>query len=236
MDNHKHVKDLLKQFSNSSDYIKNSGVKNRYLFPYIPTMIIDNFYEEPDLWREFALKQEFFKGNRGSWPGLRSKLLHEINQDVFNVVLRKLLMVMHQYGYTEFLELQTAFQLIDETYGRGWVHDDDPKLNIAGVLYLNKEAPLGSGTAIFKDQNDFNGDKYTEMFMDDVLLASPEERSKYEKYREEQVAHFEKTVTAESVYNRLIIFDTRNWHSAEKFFGDSTDSSRLTQVFFGRIK
>ncbi len=232
----KHVKQLIEQFSGSSEYIKQSGIKNRYLYPYIPTIVIDNFYEEPDLWREYALSQEFYKGDRGSWPGLRTKLLHELDQDIFRVTLRKLLMVMAQYGYSEFLELQTGFQMIDGTYGRGWVHDDDPKLNIAGVIYLNKEAPLGSGTTIYKDQNDFNGDKYTEMFMDDVLIASPEDRAKYEKYREEQVAHFQKTVTVESVYNRLIIFDTRNWHSAEKFFGDSVDSARLTQVIFGKIR
>jgi hypothetical protein len=232
----KHVKQLIEQFSGSSEYIKQSGIKNRYLHPYIPTIVIDNFYEEPDLWREYALSQEFYKGDRGSWPGLRTKLLHELDQDIFRVTLRKLLMVMAQYGYSEFLELQTGFQMIDGTYGRGWVHDDDPKLNIAGVIYLNKEAPLGSGTTIYKDQNDFNGDKYTEMFMDDVLIASPEDRAKYEKYREEQVAHFQKTVTVESVYNRLIIFDTRNWHSAEKFFGDSVDSARLTQVIFGKIR
>jgi hypothetical protein len=232
----KHVKQLIEQFSGSSEYIKQSGIKNRYTHPYIPTIVIDNFYEEPDLWREYALSQEFYKGDRGSWPGLRTKLLHELDDNIFRVTLRKLLMVMAQYGYSEFLELQTAFQMIDGTYGRGWVHDDDPKLNIAGVIYLNKEAPLDAGTTIYKDQNDFNGDKYTEMFMDDVLLASPEERSKYEKYREEQVAHFEKTVTVESVYNRLILFDTRNWHSAEKFFGNSVESSRLTQVVFGKIR
>jgi hypothetical protein len=232
----KHVKQLIEQFSGSSEYIKQSGIKNRYLYPYIPTIVIDNFYEEPDLWREYALSQEFYKGDRGSWPGLRTKLLHELDQDIFRVTLRKLLMVMSQYGYSEFLELQTGFQMIDSTYGRGWVHDDDPKLNIAGVIYLNKEAPLDSGTTIYKDQNDFNGDKYTEMFMDDVLIASPEDRAKYEKYREEQVAHFQKTITVESVYNRLIIFDTRNWHSAEKFFGNSVESSRLTQVVFGKIR
>jgi len=232
----KHVEQLKQMNSKSAEFIKNSGIKNRYVFPYLPTMVIDNFYDEPDLWRDFALSQEFFKGERGSWPGLRTKLLHEIDKDIFHVVMRKLLIILNQYGFSRFDELQTAFQYIDETYGRGWVHDDDPKLNIAGVIYLNKEAPIGSGTVIYKDQDDFNGDQYSDMFMNDVLLSNPAERETFAKYRQEQVAHFSKSIEMESVYNRCIIFDPRNWHSAENFFGSTPNDSRLTQVFFIRAR
>jgi hypothetical protein len=222
--------------SRSADFIKNSGIKNRYVFPYLPTMVFDNFYEDPDVWREFALRQEYFKGERGSWPGLRTKMLHEIDENIFRVTMRKLLMIVRQYGFTHFDELQTTFQLIDRTYGRGWVHDDDPKLNIAGLVYLNKDAPLGSGTVIYQDQDDFNGEQYTELFMNDVLLSDSAERETFAKYRQEQVAHFTKSIEIESVYNRCIIFDPRNWHSAENFFGDNIADSRLTQVFFIRAR
>ena len=63
----KHVEQLKQMNSRSADFIKNSGIKNRYVFPYLPTMVFDNFYEDPDVWREFALRQEYFKGERGSW-------------------------------------------------------------------------------------------------------------------------------------------------------------------------
>jgi len=232
----KHVEQLKQQNSQSAEFIKNSGIKNRYVFPYLPTMVIDNFYEDPDVWREFALRQEYFKGERGSWPGLRSKMLHELDENIFRVTMRKLLMVVRQYGFTHFDELQTTFQHIDNTYGRGWVHDDDPRLNIAGLIYLNKDAPLGSGTVIYQDQDDFNGEQYSQLFMDDVLLSTPEERETFAKYRQEQVAHFTKSIEIESVYNRCIIFDPRNWHSAEKFFGENFVDSRLTQVFFIRAR
>jgi len=232
----KHVEQLKQMNSRSADFIKNSGIKNRYVFPYLPTMVFDNFYEDPDVWREFALRQEYFKGERGSWPGLRTKMLHEIDENIFRVTMRKLLMIVRQYGFTHFDELQTTFQLIDRTYGRGWVHDDDPKLNIAGLVYLNKDAPLGSGTVIYQDQDDFNGEQYTELFMNDVLLSDSAERETFAKYRQEQVAHFTKSIEIESVYNRCIIFDPRNWHSAENFFGDNIADSRLTQVFFIRAR
>ncbi len=227
-----HVNQLLQMGKTSKAFIKESGIKNRYLNPFLPTMVFDNFYEDPDLWREYALSQKFFKGDRGSWPGLRTKFLHELNQDIFRVTMRKLLMIVHQYGFTRFDELQTTFQYIDESYGRGWVHDDDPKLNIAGVIYLNKGTVLDAGTTIYQDQSDFDGERYSNIFMEDVLTASQEERLKYAKYREEQVRHFTPSVNIESVYNRCIIFDPRCWHSAEKFFGNTPEDSRLTQVFF----
>lgn len=232
----KHVESLKQMNSRSAEFIKNSGIKNRYVFPYLPTMVIDNFYEDPDVWRDFALRQEYFKGERGSWPGLRTKMLHELNENIFRVTMRKLLMIVRQYGFTHFEELQTTFQHIDKTYGRGWVHDDDPKLNIAGLIYLNKDAPLGSGTMIYQDQDDFNGEQYTELFMNDVLLSDPTKRETFAKYRQEQVAHFTKSIEIESVYNRCIIFDPRNWHSAENFFGENIADSRLTQVFFIRAR
>ena len=232
MDNY--IKQLIEMNKNSGRLIEETNIKDRHVYPYLPTMVFDNFYEDPNLVREFALDQKFFKGERGSWPGLRTELLHTVNRDFFEMFMRKLLIILKDYGYTEFLELQTGFQVIEGSYGRGWVHDDDPKLNIAGVVYLNPDSPLGSGTVIYEDQTDFNGDLYTEIFMNDVLVATPEERVQYEKYRQEQVAHFTPTLTIESVYNRCIIFDPRNWHSAENFFGDSHDTARLTQVFFAR--
>ncbi len=216
----------------SADFIKTSDLKNRFLYPYLPTIVVDNFYEDPELWREFALEQEFFKGDRGNWPGLRTELLHRLNRGMFEVVMKKLLFILKDYGITQVSELQTGFQSIDETYGRGWVHDDDPSFQVAGVIYLSKDAPIGSGTTIYEDAPDFNGDIYTKAFAEDVLLASPEDRANYAKYREEQVANFKKSIVVENVFNRLIMFDSRCWHSADNFFGTTRDDARLTQVFF----
>ena len=220
------------QQQNSSDFIRENDLKNRFLFPYLPTIVVDNFYEDPDLWRDYALSQDFFKGDRGNWPGLRTELLHRLDRNLFNVVMKKLLFILKDYGIREVRELQTGFQSIDETYGRGWVHDDDPTFQVAGVIYLNKNAPLGSGTTVYEDSPDFNGELYTKAFAEDVLLASPEDRANYAKYRNEQVSQFKKSIVVENVFNRLIMFDSRCWHSADNFFGTTKDDARLTQVFF----
>jgi hypothetical protein len=227
---------MIRMNQGSAAAIQAGDLKNRFLHPFFPTIIVDDFYEDPDLWREYALEQEFFKGDRGTWPGLRSKLLHELNTDMFDIVAKKIMFVLKMYGFTEFAELQTGFQLVDDTYGRGWVHDDDPKLHVAGVVYLNKDAEEGCGTTIYKDAPDFNGEEYTKMFMKDVLDSTPEERAQIAKYREDQLAHFTPTIKVESVYNRFVLFDSRCWHSADKFFGTTKQDSRLNQVFFVRFK
>lgn len=227
-------KSLIEDEKQSSQIIKSMDLKNRLKNPFLPTIVIDDFYEAPSIWRDFAIKQEYFKGNRGSWPGLRTELLHTLNPELFNVVYRKLLSVLKEYGFSEFLELQVAFQSIDETYGRGWVHDDDPKLNVAGLVYLNKTASKGCGTTLYDDQTDFNGETYTKIFMEDVLESSPEQRELHAKYRDEQISHFTPNLVIENKYNRCIIFDPRNWHSADNFFGTTKEDARLTQVFFIR--
>jgi hypothetical protein len=158
--------------------------------------------------------------------------LHSVNHDLFQVVLKKLLFVLKDYGITKVSELQTGFQIIDETYGSGWVHDDDPSFQCAGIIYLSENAPIGSGTTIYEDSTDFNGEQYAKLFESDVNNASSEERASYKKYREEQISQFKKSITVEHVFNRMVLFDSRCWHSAGNFFGNTNENSRLTQVFF----
>jgi len=233
MDDKEYVNFLLDVGRSSNLEINKNNLKDRFLYPYFPVMIVENFYEDPDLVRNFALKQDYFKGERGSWPGLRSPYINELSSALYENLRKKLLLIIKEYGYQDFVELQSSFQIIDESYGTGWVHDDDPKLNIAGLIYLNPNPPSeGSGTTIYEDNGDFSAEKYAEPFMQDVLLASNEERIKYKDLREEQRKHFTPTITIENCYNRCILFDTRLWHSADGFFGTTKEDTRLTQVFF----
>ena len=234
MADQEYIDELIAHDKASMSSIRSQNLKDRFTYPYLPTMVIDNFYDEPELVREYALGLDFFKGNRGSWPGVRTKLLHEFDRETLEILGKKLMVYLKDYGYTGFDEFQSAFHSTPGSYTRGWVHDDDPKLNIAGVIYLNKEPLNGTGTTIYEDNNNFDGSKYSQAFMEDVLDVSVEEKEKFNNIREQQVAEFKKTITMESVYNRCIIFDTRQWHSPENFYGTTLEDSRLTQVFFAR--
>lgn len=230
-----YIQSLLKSDEKNRERMAQTDIKNRFKFPYLPTIVIDDFYENPDLVREWALDQEFFKGERGSWPGIRTELLHQSNPEMLSLLINKLLYVLGDYGFTRIYDMQTGFQLIDESWGTGWVHDDDPALHLAGVIYLTPDAPVESGTTIYSDQTDFNGEHYTELFMKDVFSQSEEERAQFAKYREEQRSFFTPTINVGNVYNRCVMFDTRNWHSADSFFGTNHENTRLTNVFFCKL-
>jgi hypothetical protein len=229
-----YINQLMDQGRASADLIHKHNLKDPFLYPFLPTMVIDGFYEDPTLVRDYALDLEYYKGNRGSWPGLRSNYIQNLDAGLYELLYKKLMKELTPYGFTKFDELQSSFQLIDKTYGEGWVHDDDPHFTIAGLIYLNPDAPVGAGTTLYCNQTDFNGEVYGEIFMNDVLVANDQEREQYTKYRKEQRMHFSPTTTIESVFNRCIIFDPRTWHSANTFFGNEKDDTRLTQVFFAR--
>jgi hypothetical protein len=101
---------------------------------------------------------------------------------------------------------------------------------------LSPNAPIEAGTTLYADQTDFNGERYSELFMKDVFSETPEERETFAKYRAEQRAHFTPATTVGNVYNRCVMFDTRNWHSADNFFGTDKNNTRLTHVFFCKVE
>ena len=197
----------------------------------LPLTVVDNFFETPTLVRNFALQQEFFKGDRGNWPGIRTKFLDEIDINFFNTFHDKLLNYIPR-NYKGFQHLEATFQLIDETYKRGWVHNDDPKWNVAGIVYLNNDKPKQDcGTTFYDDRDTSNDDDHSKEYSDDVN----DNIGQNEDVRDKVNSRWVPSMLAENRWNRCVISDSTRWHSAGKFFGHNKETSRLTLVFFGRV-
>tara|TARA_Y100000389_G_C17471282_1_gene531369 strand:+ start:10076 stop:10774 length:699 start_codon:yes stop_codon:yes gene_type:complete len=216
-------------FRSASD-IANYDLKNRRKHKFVPTKIIDNFFESPSLWRNLALTQQYQTAETTTYPGKRSDYLNEIDPMSFELLARNLL--KHLPQFRGFNNLWATFHLIDGSYGSGWVHDDDPSLSVSGLIYLNPNPPAGSGTVLYNDRFDDQATIYSDKFREDVLLADTEGRKKLDKYREEHRAFFTPNTTVENVYNRCVLFDPKVWHSPGEFFGSTNEDSRLTLVFF----
>lgn len=88
--------------------------------PKIPIKVIDNFFESPQLWRHFALKQQFHHDEIPKFPGQHSNLLDELDTGLFHLLAGKL--IQHLPGFSNFKFLETGFRLVDASYGRGWMH------------------------------------------------------------------------------------------------------------------
>lgn len=194
-----------------------------------PIKVIDNFFEAPMLWREFALKQDYFKDQYFSWPGIRSKPLNEINFDLFQTFASALM--NHMHDKQGFAHLKVNFALVDGSYNLGWLHLDEPHYNVAGVIYLNKEAKIGTGTSFYNRVLD-SGESFSNYFFEE--LNSNEDKTKFISIKERQRSSFKRTMTVENVFNRCVMFPPEVWHGVDSYFGSTKEDSRLTITFFGR--
>jgi len=205
--------------------------KNKNIKPLVPTIIIDDFFESPSLWLEYAKQLEYFKGDRGTWPGYRSDLFSNMNTELQNIIDNKLL--QHLFEFDKFTKNDISIQCVSEEWGQGWIHDDDPKFyGAAGVIFLNKKYPKNTGTTIYNQQIDPSYEKFGNIFFDDVTDVERKHNDLYLKHQQEQKQMFKETIKVEGRYNRCLIFDPRQWHAADNYFGTSKDDSRYTIVFF----
>jgi|APGre2960657444_1045066.scaffolds.fasta_scaffold06881_2 hypothetical protein len=186
----------------------------------IPTTIVDNFFNDPIEVREFALKQEFTSDPTNNYPGKRTESVAKLNLALYQHVLDR----FHSVFYSSLSEIEECnasmtFQLIDKTFKSGWVHRDSTIFS--GLIYLNPLPNPEGGTTIYKPL--YTGT--TEMSLEGNQSRSEEDKLKNN-------SNFAESIVIKNQFNRLIAFDSRQFHAAINFFGDTDQTSRLTLVFF----
>ena len=107
------------------------------------TIIIDDFYNNPLDVREFALKQEF--SVVGTYPGFRTKSY--TNPSIYSIIQEA---VKHAGGQiTNFsTDSHNGSYQYATNKDKSWVHADEQTW--AGICFLTPDAPLSSGTGLFK--------------------------------------------------------------------------------------
>ena len=125
-----------------------------------PTVVIDDFFKNPNLIRKYALSLPYEKSVDGRWPGKRSPLLHTVNEKLVYSIAKKMLSVYYDLS-TEIYwhSIQMAFQKIkpyskdkNSNLNKGWIHTDGVR-TLAGVVYLTPSVEIDAGTSIFKIKN-----------------------------------------------------------------------------------
>ena len=175
-------------------------------------IITDDFYQDPNAVRKYALSQPFEVS--GNYPGLRTKpylpqdLKDSIQYIVFNAGGR--ITNWHESsGYTGAFQICTAKD-------RTWIHADSYN-GWAAVCYLTPNAPLSAGTALyrwretgayFRNDNStphLDGYDYTKWDMVDYIANK---------------------------YNRIVLYRGNLYHASLDYFGNNLESGRLFQTFF----
>jgi hypothetical protein len=174
--------------------------------------VIDNFYEDPNKIREFALSVEFAEDNRW-YKGKRSTQAYRFPgiKESFESILGEKINVWDEHQFNGCFQITTAedFQVY---------HHDLQKW--AAIIYLTPDAPLESGTRLHRSK--LTGARHA----DDETINGSFAGGFYDSTK------FDVVDNAGNVYNRLIIMDARCIHSAGAYFGNDSNTGRLIHLFF----
>lgn len=201
----------------------------------VPVTVLDNFFDDPDKIRNWALQQEYSFDPEGRWPGVRSKPIHELNNAFFISTCRRFFSQFYVMNNAKDPQVTWStsmyFQLINNHYDSGWIHSDELTSRITGIVYLSPNSKLNGGTSVYREKKDViqNVHNY-ENLKQDYYLGKKSIKD-VEEYKKEHNSQFEETIRISNVYNRLVCFDSHLHHAAQDFFGEDQDS-RLTLVFF----
>jgi hypothetical protein len=198
-----------------------------------PVTVVENFYENPDAVRQFALAQKYEfchekKGIDYVFPGCRTKSLEVLDTALYEKICTKLISIFHNTEH-DFMRwaVATSFQSVSAEYDQGVIHTDEGTV-FAAVLYLTPDAPLDSGTSLFKPNKNFDQIKYQSALDENDVKFKKGEIKMSTDYH----SMFDEIVRVNNVYNTLILYEGRHYHAANKFFGKNLKDSRLAQVFF----
>jgi hypothetical protein len=185
----------------------------------VESLVIDQFYNDVDDVRAFALEQEF--AVRGNFPGQRTvSFLNDSTKNVIQNIIRPFAGEVTWWGgdYSGSYQYTVA-------HDRSWIHSDYTT-NWAGVCYLTPDAPLTSGTGLYRL-------KETGMRSWNNLEHSDEENREalHNKYSQDYTK-WDLVDRIGNVYNRLILYRGDLFHVSMDYFGSSKFDGRLFQLFF----
>lgn len=196
-----------------------------------PITVVNDFYECPDEIRRFALTQKFqyckAPEEKYGWPGCRTKDISILDNSLYQKVCSKIISLFHNFEHDLMRwEITTSFQLVSERFEKGLIHKDG-NVVFAGIIYLSPNAPLNSGTSIYKPNSLYDENRYKEALKFNDLCLTTDKHPSFE-YHE----MFEETLRVNNLYNSMILFEGDQYHAANSFFGSKKENTRLTQTFF----
>lgn len=113
-----------------------------------PTAYVDNFYEDPDYIREYALKQHFFKVEDDSVNCERTHSIQFLNNAMLNDFSRRLFSIFYDIKLVPITwEIETYFLKIYP--GSTLKIEDNTKFILAGQVFLDNAPNTNNGVALF---------------------------------------------------------------------------------------
>ena len=181
---------------------------------------VDDFYENPNDVRKYALEQLYWNDDHGG-VGWRTR-----KQFIFDGVKEKIESIMGA-EITNWADVYSICGVFQAGFGgKGGMpskvyHCDNQQW--AAMVFLTPDAPFETGTKIVANKK---SKIYHSSQSDDVLDYFPQQETFCDG------TLFEDVDVMGNVYNRMVIFDGRAIHSSCGYFGHSIATGRLWQMFF----
>ena len=194
-----------------------------------PTVVVDDFFEDPKKIIKFSKTLKFKKAPDNTWPGLRSAPTHEIDNNFFLFTTKKILSVLYPMNVDHLRwRASQSFQRSNQKYGEGgWVHSDTDA-ELTAIIYLSDHE--NSGTALYRNPKLILSPLHTKE--KNKFYKNLKNKKRAEQKRKEANSKYTKVLDMSSTFNRLVMFDAHHWHQATGF-GNTTED-RLTLITFFR--
>jgi len=187
-------------------------------------IVIDNFYENPNEIRDFALSRryaphlEYHKGQR-----TESKYIPDGIKETLESLLRMKITSWEDQGANGVFQFCTAEDAL--------VYHVDTQ-TYAAVVYLTPNAPASCGTTFFRSRS--TGLLHSPTDEDSERMGRSKEDLSFEIFKNNfyDKTDLEVVDVVGNVYNRLVIWDAKLIHAASEYFGDQKENSRLFHMFF----
>jgi hypothetical protein len=206
---------------------------------------VDNFFDNPDRIVKYAKSLPKEPDPIGKWPGKRTEALWKIDKELNDAIVLKIMSCYYDLSYQNvfwehavllFQEIPTFSKNKNDVENRGWIHfDSNGGRELAGLIYLTPDIDPDSGTSLFemKSHKEYTTVPHLQfakhlMYKEDETI-DPAYYAK--RYKEEEECFIEKTRFA-NIYNRMIMYDAKEYHRANSFYIDDGKDARLTLVFF----
>jgi len=186
----------------------------------VSLIIIDDFYNNVDDVREFALQQDF--NVDGNYPGHRT--ISFINESIKTAISN--IVFPYAGNITWWGDNYTGAYQYTTQHDRSWIHADQTTM-WAGVCYLTPNAPYSSGTGLFRHKTSGlrAAIKNPDGSYDQDILSAVYKDSR-------DMTKWELMDVVGNVYNRLVIYRGDLFHMSLDYFGSDRYDGRLFQTFF----
>ena len=200
-----------------------------------PTVIYDNFFVNPDKIVEFANNQDYFPTSDGAWPGCRTEQISVLAPELYADIGSRINSIFFPTCVDNYA-IEMRFQKISPFHenqydrkNRGWIHRDR-NVYYGGIIYLNKNPEPNTGTNLYQEKKGYSvANPHNEMVKRKLYLNEEINTEEYNNSFDDHFNQYKATVKVESVYNRLFMFNSKEFHGVETF---GKEQERLTISFF----